>query len=234
MFFAKPPRVRFVILFPGRTGSSHLVSCLASHGEVLAEGERLVGLDAAAQSRWMTELYDSSRRGGVAAVGFKTKPKDIADRAGFLALLRARSVRVVSLTRRNLVKLAVSTINARRIKSETGRWNLASGATQLGPLTVRPEELRAEIERCSAAQLASQELAADVGGPVLTLDYDELVRDEPAWLRRATEFLELTPRPHRSTVAKATDDDLRKALADYDGLRAAFASTAWAQHFRGD
>ena len=50
------PPVRFAILFPGRTGSSFLVSCLESHPEVLAEGERLVRRSARWQERWLQFL----------------------------------------------------------------------------------------------------------------------------------------------------------------------------------
>lgn len=231
MFFRKPPRIRFVILFPGRTGSSHLVSCLSSHGAVLAEGERLVGLDAQAQSGWMSALYDAPRGGGIEAVGFKTKPKDIADRGAFVELLRARSVRAIFLCRGNLVKLAVSTVNARRIKASTGRWNLAAGAAALEPIEIAPDELRHEIERADLAQREARRLAESVDERALTLDYDDLARDGDAWTRRATEFLGVSERPMRSDVAKATDDDLRRALRNHDALAACFADTPWARHF---
>ena len=45
------PAIPFVILFPGRTGSSWLVSSLASHPAIHAEGERLVRMPAARQPR---------------------------------------------------------------------------------------------------------------------------------------------------------------------------------------
>jgi len=46
MLVARPQLVRFVILFPGRTGSTFLVSALDSHRDVEAKGEVLDGLRA--------------------------------------------------------------------------------------------------------------------------------------------------------------------------------------------
>ena len=56
---AKAP---FIILMPGRTGSSLLVSCLSKHPNILVEGERLVPLlEANEQMSWMSSFYSRSR-----------------------------------------------------------------------------------------------------------------------------------------------------------------------------
>ncbi|MGA1058443.1 MAG: hypothetical protein ACO3Y3_12200, partial [Phycisphaerales bacterium] len=52
--------IRFLILFPGRTGSSWLVSALQSHPDVSAEGEILVKQDAGSQRRILEERYASA------------------------------------------------------------------------------------------------------------------------------------------------------------------------------
>jgi LPS sulfotransferase NodH len=225
------PKTRFVILFPGRTGSSFLVSCLSSHPEVIAEGERLVRQSASWQRDWIDGLFGAPRKAPVRAVGFKTKLKDVADRDGFARELARHEVRLVTMARRNLVKLAVSTLNARRIHAATGRWNNAADAPPLGPLEAGVEEIAAMVDRCEREQREVLAFAESLARPTLHLDYEDLLVDRDAWLRRATDFLEVSPLPLASTVGKATDDDLRAALARYDEVRDHFAATERAVDF---
>ncbi len=220
------PTSRFVILFPGRTGSSLLVSCLASHPEIEAEGERLVRLDAAEQDRWLRDHYGRARSAGIRAVGFKTKPKDVRDPAAFETLLDALDVRPIALLRRNLVKLAVSTINARRIHEATGRWNNATDAPELAPIAIEPAELERQIAACDTAQREVMLLAGRLRTPPLLLEYEDLLADRDAFLARITGFLGVRPLPMQAGTGKATPDDLRAALLNHDALREHFRGTA--------
>jgi LPS sulfotransferase NodH len=179
----------------------------------------------------MTALFDAPRSRRCRAVGFKTKPKDVWDLVAFGEVLRARDVRVVSLRRRNPVKLAVSTLNARRLHERSGRWNRVASDPELGPLQVAPAELSAVIERCTAAQAEVDALVGALGLASIALDYEDLLVDRTAWLRRVTDFLGVAPLSAAGRVEKATDDDLRVALADFDAHAAYFRATAHAPHF---
>lgn len=220
------PRCRFAIVFPGRTGSSFLVSCLRSHPAVHVEGEQLVRQDAAWQRRYLHSLYGDARPAPVIATGFKTKPKDVWDLGGFAQVLAELDVRVIALSRRNLVKLAVSTLNARRLHESTGRWNRTAETPAPGPLAVSAEELAATIDRCAAAQAEVHGFASSCGRPVLHLDYEDLLLDRGRWIGSVLDFLELPKRELAGEVEKSTADDLRVALADFEGLRAHFRGTA--------
>lgn len=219
------------MLFPGRTGSSFLISCLRSHPELLAEGEGLARKPADEQRRWIHGLYDTPRPRSCRAVGFKTKLKDVWDTEAFADFLRARDVRVISLRRRNPVKLAVSTLNARRLHAQTGRWNRTADVPPLGPLSVTPEELAATVDRCIAAQAEVDAFVRPLGLPSIALDYEDLLEDRAAWLRGVTDFLGVAPQELHGTVEKATDDDLRAALADHERHARHFAGTPLAHHF---
>lgn len=225
------PRSRFAILFPGRTGSSHLVSCLSSHPAVLAEGEALVRRTPEEQRDWIAGLYDTPRAAPVTCVGFKTKPKDAWDLEAFGQMLRARQVRIISMRRQNLVKLAVSALNAKRMHAETGRWNQRAGAPRLGPLRVEPAQLEAAIESAANAQATVASFVASLALPTLELDYEGLLADERATLDRVSSFLEIERRPMTSAVEKSTEDDLRQALAEFDALAAHFAAGPHGRHF---
>jgi LPS sulfotransferase NodH len=220
-----------VILFPGRTGSSYLVSCLASHPEIACEGERLVRQDAAAQQRWIRAHYTDPRGAACRAVGFKTKLKDAWDTDALVRLLDELDVRPVTLVRRNLVKLAVSTINARRIHAATGRWNNAADAPALDPIAIEPAELERQIATCATAQDEVRRLASTLRRPALALSYEDLLADRDAVLAQVVDFLGVRMLPMRHGTGKATPDDLRAALLNHDELRRHFAGTPHASDF---
>ena len=217
--------MRFVILFPGRTGSSYLVSCLASHPEIVAEGERLVRQTAEWQRDWMRALYRDPKPAPVKTAGFKTKLKDVWDRGEFAALLAELDVRVITMARRNIVKLAVSTLNARRVHAATGRWNRTADSPELGPLESPATEIVGMVARCAAAQDEVLAFARTLALPSLALEYEEILADRDAFLARVTDFLGVSRHPLAGEFAKSTDDDLRRALADFDAVRAAFRGT---------
>lgn len=227
----RTPSSRFVILFPGRTGSSHLVSCLGSHPAVVAEGERLVRQDAAWQQRWIREFYGPRAAPVPASVGFKTKLKDVWDLDAFGRLLAGLEVRVIELARRDIARLAVSTLNARRLHEQHGRWNRTEDTPPLGPLAVTGAELEESMRLCEESQEELRRFVRALGRPTLSLDYEELRTDTPATLSRVLRFLDVPDAPMASSVAKATEDDLRVALADYDAHRRHFAGTRWAASF---
>src|SRR5262249_43296180 len=117
---AVEPR-RFVLLFEGRSGSTYLMESLDAHPQVVAAHEILTELklepDVARLQLERTRAFlTEPRDGAIAAVGFKTKLADVVDRDAFAALLRALDVRIIHLRRRNLIKLALSVLNAKRLR----------------------------------------------------------------------------------------------------------------------
>lgn len=201
------------------------MSCLSSHPEVVAEGERLVRQPEEWQRAWMRSLYLEPKPTPVKAAGFKTKLKDAWDLDQFGALLAELDVRVITMARRNIVKLAVSTLNARRVHAATGRWNRTAASPEIGPLDAAPAEIAATVGRCEAAQLEVLDFAARLARPTLALAYEELLDDREAFLARVTDFLGVSRLPLSGEFAKSTDDDLRRALADFDAVRAVFRGT---------
>jgi LPS sulfotransferase NodH len=225
------PTTPFVILFPGRTGSSWLVSCLDSHPQVLAEGERLVGRGRWSQQLWIRGLYRRARRAGLAAGGFKTKLKDVRHLEGFRRLLVAREVRVLIMDRRNVVKLAVSTINARRLHEATGRWNRRPEDPVLPPFVLAPEDLRRVIAECEARQEQLRTFAETLPLPSMTLQYEDLLAAPAETMAGVLSFLDVPPAPLAGSVAKNTDDDLSRVILNVDELRAEFAGGPYADMF---
>lgn len=214
---------RFVILFSGRTGSTWLTSSLDSHPQVVAEGERLVRRSAGSQRRWIRRLYRRAGRRGVLAAGFKTKLKDVWDLDAFRDLLQDHDVRVIVMYRRNTVKLAVSAINARRLRAITGRWNRRPGDAALPPFELTEEELRQEIRKCMDRDRELEAYAAALELPQIVLHYEDLLANPDERMDEVMSFLQAPAVRLRSEYLKNTDDDLSRVLVNYEALRARFA-----------
>lgn len=219
--------VHFAILFPGRTGSSYFVSSLDSHPAIIARGEELVHVAAPRQAKWLARFYDEPQDAAIRAVGFKTKLKDVWDDDAFADFLRRRQVRIVTLVRRNVLKLAVSTLNAQRIAAATGKWNRMRGAAELSPLDVEPGQLADVVATCEKRQVRLERFVAGLDLPTLRIEYETLLADRDRCFAQAFEFLEVPAAPLDSNVLKATNDDLQHALANFDAIAAHFAGGPW-------
>jgi len=219
----------FVILFPGRTGSTWLVSCLDSHPRVRAEGERLVGRRRGGQARWIRRPYRDGTRAGLAAAGFKTKLKDVRDLDAFRTILVDHGARIVVMDRRNVLKLAVSTINARRLHRVTGRWNRSRSDPVLPAFELGEDELRGVIAECLARREQVHAFASTLPLPALTLHYEDLLAAPEERMAEVLAFLDVPAAPLRSGVAKNTDDDLGRVILNLEALRTAFAGSPYGE-----
>ena len=76
----KRERERFVILFPGRAGSSYLVTMLAAHPQIEVKSEVLGALrkdGSSAQLEWAARFLRGPLVSRHKAFGFKTKLRDV-------------------------------------------------------------------------------------------------------------------------------------------------------------
>ena len=220
------PSGRFIILFPGRTGSSWLVSALSGHPHVEVAGEILVRRSPRDQGRLIKRWLDAAPPPG-STRGFKTKLKDLAEPARLAETIARRQVGVIHMVRRDLLRLAISTINARRLFDSTGRWNRTADLPPIGPARL---DAAAVVEAIDRSQAAAETLAAFVAGldaPVLEVEYASILHRPEALLDRIQRHLGLEPRPLAGTVLKNTSMDLREAVGGFEALAEALAGTRW-------
>ncbi len=226
--------VRFVVLFPGRTGSTFVMSALRGHPEVHATGELIGPLrtagDAAqfdAMHAWLRPPMLSPYR----ATGFKTKLVDVVDRQGFAHILDDLDMRVVVLARDNHVKHVVSRANAKRLRDLTDRWNRRPGDEELPPVTIPYEEFDPMLQRVEEHQFDIDEWAAALSRPQMRLTYESLLAQPQATYDRLCDFIGVSRRPMEGRTEKATRDDLRTALENFDDLRTRYAGTPYEAMF---
>lgn len=218
---------RFIILFPGRTGSSWLVSAISGHSDIQVKGEILVGMKPKAQHRELLDIYGKPPRSG-AARGFKTKLKDVAEQSELVKLINDHGIKVIHMARKDLLKLAVSRINARRLKDQVGQWNRDEKIERLPAFEIDVETMEASLQACHDAVQELELFMEDVSSPVLELEYDDMLRDPSACINRVLDFIEVDRCDLQSSIRKNTDDDLSKVILNYSELRRSMANGRWA------
>jgi LPS sulfotransferase NodH len=226
----------FVILFEGRSGSSHLTSLLNSHPNMRARPEELVkikqrGEGAQEQIDWVLRSLEAPPNSPLQAVGFKTKLRDVIDRDAFTSALHDRRARILHLERQNLVKLAVSSINAARLAKSTGKYNLLKDTDRLPAAPIDVDELRTNITRRAEWQDMLRAYLESIELPILHLTYEGLLAGETRTLGRVFSFLDVPSAPVSSPILKNTPDDLRQAVSNFDELRSHFVGTPFEAMF---
>ena len=229
--------IPFVVLFQGRTGSTFFVEALDSHPDVRCGYEELWGdrwdeLGSEAQldvARWW--LAPPADR-LVRATGFKTKLRDVVDPDGFAAVLEETGARVLYLKRRNLVKLAVSSLNSERARERTGDWNLYRREPAVAePLAVEPAKFLTRLAKHEGYQADLDAFVGAAARPTLTLHYEDLLVDTHGTLALAFRFLDVEPVATSGRTIKMTSDDLRDVLPNFDELRAAVSEPRYRRMF---
>jgi hypothetical protein len=218
---------RFVILFQGRSGSTYLTEALDSHPQVRCEVERLVplrGQGSAAQLEWVDRYFHSSCN-GAAAVGFKTKLEDIVEPIAFADLLCQLQADLILLSRNNVVKMVVSWFNCERLFGSTGHWNLYPPGETLSPLELDAEKFDRRLRLVMQGKSRLADYVGQLPLRQLSLCYEDLLIDPHGVLAKTCQWLGVSALGLRGQCLKATNDDLRKAILNFDELYAKYIGT---------
>ena len=182
------------------------------------------------QIKMVQELYEQTPRPSP-VVGLKTKVQDITELKQMKRYLEERGVLTIIMERRNLVKQAVSHINAVRLHSAEGKWNVEGQTEPLGPQHISVEEFDRMLHDVVFDESVLNAYAKYLETPKLNVEYSDLLRNQAEWFDTIFDFLGVEPRQLESSVRKNTDDDLRVALSNFEELRAAYADTEFAPMF---
>lgn len=230
---ASDESVRFIVLMLGRTGSTLLVEALDSHSRVRAMGEAFKHLPKKSPERQIRRIrgFFTNPSGGVDALGFKLKHRDIGDEDALHDLLCEFDARVIHLQRRNRVKHVISFFNAVRLYEATDDWNLYSPGDRGGSFRMDPGHFSARLEVIEGESSALSNFVAGLGLPTVDIWYEELLTDRKQTLASAFEFLGVGPEPVDGATIKNTPDDLRHVLENFAELRSMYAGTRYAEMF---
>jgi LPS sulfotransferase NodH len=225
---------RFVLLFPGRSGSTYVISALDAQPDITAKGEVLDPLrpqGPQAQLDWTRRFLRGPILNRSKAVGFKTKLRDVLDQDGFARILSELDARMIYLDRRNDVKHAISRITARRLKDSTGRWNRYDGDDQLEPFAVDFEDFQTRLDAVEAEKATIADYVGRLDRPLLHLDYEDLLAQPTETFDRLLAYLGLPPAHVQAATQKNTNDDLREVVTNFAELRARYVGTRYEPMF---
>ena len=229
--FGGESRRPFIVLFPGRTGSSWLVDALSRHPAIGIEGEILVGGTPAEERAHLHRLFGTRSR---LARGFKTKLKDVVDRDGLAEAIGRYDVKVMRMQRADALRLAISRIRARMLHDRSGFWNAKSSSASLGPEPVGVEQLRESVEINDAEVRAIDRFVAGLDASIFDVEYADILSSPTEVLHRVQSWLGVPVRRLEGTVVKNTDEDLTRVVTNLDELREAFVGGPWASIFDVD
>jgi LPS sulfotransferase NodH len=180
---------------------------------------------------WARDFYTPPWIGRYKSYGFKTKLVDILDPQGFARLLEEKDCRVIQLLRRNSVKAVISTINADRLHKSTGSWNLLKDGDRMPPFAVDFQQFEQMLQERQEWDRELEAYSGQLRLPVITLFYEDLLRDEKAFLQKVFDFIGVSPQPVKGKTIKHTQDNLRDVITNFDELRAKYAGTHYETMF---
>jgi len=227
---------RYVILFIGRDGSTYLSSLLASHPNIQQLYERFGlmrknGQGTNEQLDWVRKFFTPTLIGRAAAVGFKSKIRDVLDPEGFAQLLTTKRCHIIEVRRRNRVKAVVSELYASRLFEASGKWNLYNEKDRQRPTTIDPADFDALLVEREAADAQLESYIRQLGRPTLRILYEDLMLDRDAVLRDIFMFLRVQPKALAGRTLKHTSDNLRDVLVNFDELRGRYLGSEYEAMF---
>lgn len=220
----------FVIVADSRSGGTHLTSALNSLEDVRCVSEPFNHRKLETheeQTAWALQFYRKGVRDAQAAVGFRTKVKQVADVHAFQTFLDEQETVLIHLRRRNQLKQAISSIRAIELFKATGDYNVKGDAPPLPPSEIKLGALKHHLK--AITDLADQENAFIGSFSRLTplgVFYEDLLETPDEVFARIHEALAIRPTGEiRSVTRKNTPDDLRTAILNYDEVAAFLKGT---------
>jgi LPS sulfotransferase NodH len=246
----------YLITCPARTGSTMLVHLLRSHPEICSHGElftpnRITGITGTylQKSREQADFLDRLSRErnrdpikflykialdpqGRKVVGFKLKHDELV-LPEFKALRDEIAgdvdFRIIHLRRENLLRRYLSWYVANHVTHTT----LAVGSQTIPEapsVRLDPVECQQDFERTLQRDAEFRKLFAR--HRCFSLSYEELVAcDHQEKMAALLNFLGVSPRKLTTTTKKMGDNDLRRAIANFDELRSHFAGGPFSGFF---
>lgn len=229
---------RFVLLFEGRCGSGYLRALLKTSPHAEFGGERIIAdhhgkPDAVARQEEAVRSFFAKHGGrtDLRAAGFKAKFSRVASPRALLPVLRDSTDLIIRLSRRNVVKQAISAIAGREQKGLTGKVHLLPGERPADPVAVGPDYLGRVLASIERREAALDSFLAGAGLEIHRMEYEDLLARRDETVRELCERLSLPfdslDFRHESLPLKQVPDDLSKGIANLDELLAAYHGTRY-------
>ena len=229
---------KFILLFQGRTGSTYITERVNAHPAVKMEPEVWGGWGfqipqneradySQKQMDWLRGFYAQCDNSKIRSIGFKSKLDDVIDKRSFIQFIRENDIKIIHMTRRNIVKLVISEINAQRLFDATSKWNLDNEAERPGPFELDLDEFDAKIKWREQIEDWLDGYVRIINNPTLCLCYEDMLIDERNFFTKLYHFIGTKPVDTSSKIIKNTPNDLRKIIVNYDDLLGKYKYTRY-------
>ncbi|MFV0442076.1 MAG: sulfotransferase [Planctomycetaceae bacterium] len=195
----------------------------------------LANLGTASESQILDEfVWHNDYAEQIRAVGFKVLHYQMKVNGAFPKLSeqlqeRLPGLRVVVLTRCNLLRQHLSHVMAHRVK----QWHISDSSQRRPrpPVRFTPQELVHAFEYVQQTEQELLELGR-IAEDVLHVTYEQLVETFDGHWRKLQRFLDVPEEPlPELRLVKIEHRTLREAIVNYDELKAHFHGTTWESHF---
>lgn len=145
-------------------------------------------------------------------------------------LAQETDIKIIHLTRENLLKVKVST----QLAKKTGHWgDGATGGTRDDDteptVSLNPKHCREDFEAKRRMEAQIEERFSDHRLHALT--YEQLVENRSQVLSRVQEFIGVPTRPLQTETEKQRQRPLSQVIENYDVLRREMKGTPWMRFF---
>lgn len=225
----KEGNIRFLIIMPwGRVGSNLVMRAMHQKSNQ-AFGYRSCKFNnetlnkISGSARQLRHLYDFFDDEGMRVIGSKQSIRAMESPGELLAHLAERGIVFVRMFRENVVKAAISQIRAEKYARHTqrtegqSRWAVPKGGQPLGATEIDLDLLNQRIEMMASAHQLFQEVSGGLPRSI-DIEYEALNADPRGTI--ASVFLQLgfDNRPIDLAYSKATPDNLRTAISNFDTI----------------
>jgi LPS sulfotransferase NodH len=227
------PAHRFVLYTRGRTGSELLIDLIRSHSRMACDGE-ILGAPVASPKLWIRGHAGAAARKGSTGYGFKILYTDLTEKQGikdprhFLEGLIDDGYVLVTLERRNLLRQAVSWIQA---TDQQTHYRSEAERSRYRPVTVEPEAAVAVMFMAEAVKKEAAEVTS--GLPHVSVIYEDDLEDastHQATADRVFSALGIPSEPAASSLVRSSARRLSEAIANYDELVDVLSRTRYAEY----
>jgi LPS sulfotransferase NodH len=221
---------KYIIVTRSRTGSNFLISLLNAHPNIHALGEEFSKIgNKSTQSIW-NQIFCKKPK-NIHLVGFKLfyyHPLDSEDKSVWEIIQNDPEIRLIHLTRKNLLRTYVS----REIAKKTDIWssNESGGkliSKELKKIEVNISQCMADIENTINWQNTFKNRFNN--HRVLEINYEQLSNDTQKTMHKVFDFLETTQHPVTSELKKQNTESLSELISNYTEVSEAFKSNGLEQ-----
>ena len=216
----------FVVITRSRTGSNLLMSLLNSHPNIVAKGELFRSLDGkSCKETWVNTFVNMPKQ--IKYFGFKIfyyHPLDSNDKEIWDYIKEDKSIRLIHLTRDNMLKTVVS----REIADRTNTWTNKWGKN----IQLSDKQVEIDIDYCLNEFEITKESENSTKNEYnreffIELTYEDLIKDNQKMMNEVFNFLELKETKVKSGYKKQNKEKLEELIVNYKDLYEAIKRTKW-------